>query len=165
MRTIAEHRGRNGLHRSVAVSAALLGALFTVASAAQESPHRGSVELRPCPIPNDDGEMLCGTFAVYENRGAHRGRTIALNLAVLPALAPPVLIWSGAYDPSLPPKWGAYVARTLPASVHLVVPDAHGVSGPCFDAVNQRFLNQVSLAGLNTACTEAIRPPPFELPD
>lgn len=495
MNIIAEHRGRRGLRRSVAVAAAVLGAFAAVAAAAQELQYRGSVELRPCPIPDADGEMLCGSFAVYENRGAHRGRTIALNLAVLPALRPnprpdpifwiaggpggsatagtarfathwmreqrdvvlvdqrgtggsnplqcalpggpddaqgylagsfadvgllrrckrqlaavanlrmyttdftvddlddvraamgyerinilagswgtrtallylrrhsehvrraifngavplaltyplyhaqgaqraldlafarcaaeaecaaafqdlqqefeavldrldqgpvevriahpdtgapvaveldraafgeamryllvangdlvwmplyvhlayagdfapitqfavevnrfykdrlmtglllsivctedvpridparipaltegtffgdtrvrqtlavcqmwptrrlpaaygrpvvsnvPVLIWSGAFDPSLPPKWGSYAARTLPRSIHLVVPGAHGVSGPCFEAVNQRFLNQASLSGLNTACTEAIEPPPFELPE
>ncbi len=77
----------------------------------------------------------------------------------------PVLIWSGAYDPSLPPKWGSYTARHLPDGRHLVVPAAHGVSGPCFEAVNKRFLNQASLARLNTKCTEGIEMPPFELPD
>lgn len=77
----------------------------------------------------------------------------------------PVLIWSGAFDPSLPPKWGGYVARHLPRSLHLVVPFAHGVSGPCFEAVNQRFFDRRSIDGLNTACTEALQPPPFELPN
>jgi len=58
------------------------------AGTALEPQLRGSVLLQPCPIPETSDEMLCGSFEVLEDRAAPFGRTIALNLAVLPALAP-----------------------------------------------------------------------------
>jgi pimeloyl-ACP methyl ester carboxylesterase len=43
------------------------------------------VDLRPCRVPGFDEPVRCGTRAVFENRGRHAGRTIALNIVVVPA--------------------------------------------------------------------------------
>ena len=48
-----------------AVLAAIL--IGTPSTAVLERQYRGSVELIPCPIPGVDGEMLCGSFEVFEN--------------------------------------------------------------------------------------------------
>jgi pimeloyl-ACP methyl ester carboxylesterase len=42
--------------------------------------------LKPCQLPGIDGELLCGKLTVFENREARTGRTIDLNVVVLPAL-------------------------------------------------------------------------------
>ncbi len=77
----------------------------------------------------------------------------------------PVLIWSGTVDSALPPKWGTETVRHLANGLHLVVADGHGVSGPCYESINQRFLNRAKVSGMNTDCTEAMRLPPFQLPE
>ena len=65
----------------------LLSSMILSGTATAEPQLRGSVELAPCPIPGTDDEMLCGSYNVYENRVTGRGRKVALQLAVLPALA------------------------------------------------------------------------------
>ena len=44
------------------------------------------LRLKPCQVPNLKEEVLCGTYEVYENRDARKGRKISLNIVVLPAL-------------------------------------------------------------------------------
>ncbi len=44
------------------------------------------LRLEPCVVPGTQEEARCGTYAVYENREAAAGRTIELNIMVLPAL-------------------------------------------------------------------------------
>ena len=44
------------------------------------------VALKPCQQPDVDGEALCGTYDVYENRAAKSGRKISMNIVVLPAM-------------------------------------------------------------------------------
>lgn len=44
--------------------------------------------LEPCPMAGVEGEVLCGTHSVFENRAARTGRKIDLNIVVLKALAP-----------------------------------------------------------------------------
>ncbi|MDH3524511.1 MAG: alpha/beta hydrolase [Acidobacteriota bacterium] len=43
------------------------------------------LELQPCEIPGFAGAARCGTYEVFENRAAMAGRTIPLNVVVLPA--------------------------------------------------------------------------------
>jgi len=43
-------------------------------------------QLQPCKRPDIAEELLCGKLEVFENRQAHRGRTIKLNVVVVPAL-------------------------------------------------------------------------------
>jgi hypothetical protein len=42
--------------------------------------------LRPCKLPGINEELLCGKLTVFENRETRSGRTIDLNVVVLPAL-------------------------------------------------------------------------------
>jgi pimeloyl-ACP methyl ester carboxylesterase len=46
---------------------------------------RGRVSLTPCPV--GDGQGLCGSYEVYENRASKTGRKIALHILLLPAFA------------------------------------------------------------------------------
>jgi pimeloyl-ACP methyl ester carboxylesterase len=110
---------------------------------------------------------------VWENRDAKQGRKIALNLVVqqkracadwrrasVPpdAHAPvrstvPVLLISGERDPVTPPEFGARVARSLPNSLHLILPHGgHGVvgNGPCIDDIVRDFLDRAGEASVRS---------------
>jgi pimeloyl-ACP methyl ester carboxylesterase len=52
------------------------------------TPSPARVNLKPCPqpLPNTDGTALCGTYKVFENRAEKSGRTLELNIVVVPAL-------------------------------------------------------------------------------
>lgn len=50
----------------------------------QSAPAR--LELQPCRVPHVDEELRCGHLLVYENRQTRRGRTLRLNVIVMPAL-------------------------------------------------------------------------------
>ena len=43
--------------------------------------------LQPCQVQDAGGEALCGKYDVYENRTAHSGRKIGLNVVILRALS------------------------------------------------------------------------------
>jgi len=45
------------------------------------------LELRSCSVQGSPAEAQCGTYQVFEDRAARTGRTIPLNVVVLPALA------------------------------------------------------------------------------
>jgi pimeloyl-ACP methyl ester carboxylesterase len=45
--------------------------------------------LSPCHLPNIEGELRCGSYEVFENRQAKKGRQIALKIVVLPSLTQP----------------------------------------------------------------------------
>jgi pimeloyl-ACP methyl ester carboxylesterase len=47
----------------------------------------GQIALEPCRTIDGNTEGLCGKYEVYENRRLRRGRKIALNIMVLPALS------------------------------------------------------------------------------
>jgi hypothetical protein len=77
----------------------------------------------------------------------------------------PVLILSGQADPVTPPANGDQVARTLPNSLHLVVPEmGHGqFARGCMPKVITNFVQQGSLVGLDTSCVSNVKAPPFFL--
>jgi len=77
----------------------------------------------------------------------------------------PVLLWSGSLDPETAPRWSADAARTLTHHLRLVVPDSHGVQGPCIDSISRDFLDSPAPLEVDTSCTEAIVLPPFEIVD
>jgi pimeloyl-ACP methyl ester carboxylesterase len=67
----------------------------------------------------------------------------------------PVLLISGERDPVTPPEFGARVARSLPNSLHLVLPHgSHGGVGasPCVNGIAREFLDRAAVQGLDTAC-------------
>jgi pimeloyl-ACP methyl ester carboxylesterase len=45
----------------------------------------GLSKLKPCRLDGIDEELFCGKLTVFENRETRRGRTIDLNIVVLPA--------------------------------------------------------------------------------
>ena len=56
--------------------------------------------LTPCHVQGLDAESLCGTVTVFEDRAAQQGRTIDLNILVVPAVSPsprpdPVFVLAG----------------------------------------------------------------------
>lgn len=75
----------------------------------------------------------------------------------------PVLLLSGEDDPVTPPANAARAARTLSASLSLVVPgQGHGnVYRGCVPKLVADFVDAASVKGLDTACVRKIRPFPF----
>ena len=49
---------------------------------------QGFSRLRSCRLPGSDEEEFCGKLTVFENRQTRTGRTIDLNVVVLPAFDP-----------------------------------------------------------------------------
>jgi pimeloyl-ACP methyl ester carboxylesterase len=45
-------------------------------------------QVKPCKLPGIDEELLCGKLTVFENRESRSGRTIDLNVVVLPSFDP-----------------------------------------------------------------------------
>lgn len=79
--------------------------------------------------------------------------------------AVPVLLLSGEADPVTPPENGEHARQTLSNSLHLIAPgQGHNVIGRgCLPQVAADFVERGSLAGLDTACVQAIQPMPFFL--
>jgi pimeloyl-ACP methyl ester carboxylesterase len=77
----------------------------------------------------------------------------------------PVLLLSGEADPVTPPSNGDEAAKTLTNSLHLIVPgQGHNVIyRGCIPKIAADFVESGSLQGLNTACSQDIRPMPFFL--
>jgi pimeloyl-ACP methyl ester carboxylesterase len=75
----------------------------------------------------------------------------------------PVLILSGADDPVTPPTWGDQVASHLPNAKHIVVPGAGHITltRGCVPQLVASFLDTASVAGLDPACTDVLKRPPF----
>jgi pimeloyl-ACP methyl ester carboxylesterase len=78
----------------------------------------------------------------------------------------PVLIFSGNLDPVTPPQRGEEVAKYLPNSRHVLIPEAgHGMDGlndaGCVDRIIIDFMDKGSAKDLDTSCVERMRPPPF----
>src|SRR5438876_10714019 len=78
----------------------------------------------------------------------------------------PVLIFSGNMDPVTPPKYGEEVARHLPNSKHVIIPEAgHGVDGltdpGCIDRIAVEFLDKGDAKNLDVSCVERMARPPF----
>jgi pimeloyl-ACP methyl ester carboxylesterase len=75
----------------------------------------------------------------------------------------PTLLLSGTLDPVTPPRWGQEAAGHLPRSLHLVVPGAHGVGGPCLTEIQRRFLDAGTADRLDVSCAADIKPTKFQL--
>ena len=68
----------------ILLPAALLPAGAAATAAAAPRP---AGRLKPCHVEGVQQEVLCGTYPVWEDRTARRGRKIDLNIVVLPALS------------------------------------------------------------------------------
>jgi pimeloyl-ACP methyl ester carboxylesterase len=78
----------------------------------------------------------------------------------------PVLIFSGNMDPVTPPQRGEEVAKNLPNSRHVVIPQAgHGVDGltdlGCVERLILEFMETGDAKNLDVSCVERMASPPF----
>src|SRR6266699_3257096 len=60
--------------------------LVVVSACVKQRPTGGLSKLKPCRLPGIGEELLCGKLTVFENRETRTGRTIDLNIVVLPAV-------------------------------------------------------------------------------
>jgi pimeloyl-ACP methyl ester carboxylesterase len=74
------------LPAGLAPLAAHAGPATRAGSAAPVAPAKPAERLAPCRLEGIDEELRCGTYQVWEDREARRGRKIPLNVVVLPAL-------------------------------------------------------------------------------
>jgi pimeloyl-ACP methyl ester carboxylesterase len=75
----------------------------------------------------------------------------------------PVLLVSGAVDPVTPPWLAEIVAKTLPKSRLIVVPNATHTSYDCVEKVVADFIDKGTTEGLDVSCTQQIKRPPFTI--
>ena len=80
----------------------------------------------------------------------------------------PVLILTGEWDPVTPPLYGERVAKTLPNSLHVVVPSGgHGFGGlsglECIDDLTTDFIRSGTTRVLNISCVKSIRRTGFRI--
>lgn len=61
--------------------------LLSVA-AGQDVKRPARLELTPCQVPGVADKVLCGTYEVFEDRAARKGRKITLKVVVFPATGP-----------------------------------------------------------------------------
>jgi len=73
------------------------------------------------------------------------------------------LLLSGADDPVTPPEYAARAARAFADSRHVIVAGhGHGQLGtPCVDRIIENFVAAGTARGLDTRCTEKLKPMPF----
>jgi pimeloyl-ACP methyl ester carboxylesterase len=88
--------------------------------------------------------------------------TIQANYAAPVRSDLPVLIMTGEWDPVTAPANGDGVSRTLPNSLHVVVPHgAHGFGGlegiECIERLSQDFVERGTTTGLDTSCVKKIK--------
>lgn len=73
----------------------------------------------------------------------------------------PALIYSGQWDPVTPPEYGDRISKTLPNSLHIVVPSGgHGFGGlngiECLEGLTTKFFQAGTTKGLDTSCVKSI---------
>jgi pimeloyl-ACP methyl ester carboxylesterase len=74
----------------------------------------------------------------------------------------PVLLLSGALDPTTPPRWGDEVAAALPNSLHLVMEGtAHSPFPRCAQGIMADFVAAGTTEGLDTGCLDRLERLPF----
>lgn len=102
---------------AVVATLAVIGSLWVAPGFAAQPPRRP--ELSPCRKPGIPAEARCGTYEVFENRTARKGRKISLGIVVLPATGPDrlpdpfVYFAGGPGDASITD--GLAMARDLPS--------------------------------------------------
>lgn len=74
----------------------------------------------------------------------------------------PVLLLSGEVDPASPHWLGAEVARYLPHSRQLTIPNGgHGYFSPCLSGITAEFIAKGTTQGLSASCLDGVKRPPF----
>jgi pimeloyl-ACP methyl ester carboxylesterase len=127
-------------------------------------------------IKPGEGERLAANTFLGDYRLRQQREACALwPRATIPAdysepvrSSAPVLILSGEWDPVTPPSNGDAAARSLPNSLHVVVPHgAHGFGGlegiDCIDRLSTEFVEKGTAKGLDTSCVKNIRRKGFSM--
>jgi pimeloyl-ACP methyl ester carboxylesterase len=74
---------------SIILSAFLISSVFGQGKNALKTSKPNRIALEPCEVagaePNSKEKVLCGTYEVFENRAARKGRRITLKIVVFPA--------------------------------------------------------------------------------
>jgi|CXWL01.1.fsa_nt_gi pimeloyl-ACP methyl ester carboxylesterase len=147
--------------------AGLADGLYLSVLCAEDVPFIDSVE-----IPAAIAGTFLGDFRIERQRAACAAWPARkLGSEILAPLRSPIptLLLSGERDPVTPAAGGTAVASGLSRSRHLIIPDgAHSFEGlvgadECVGEVTARFLAAGSVDGLDTACVDQIRRPPFLL--
>jgi pimeloyl-ACP methyl ester carboxylesterase len=73
------------------------------------------------------------------------------------------LIVSGNLDPVTPPMWGKEMRKSLPNSLHVVMPGAHAAASPCVDAMTKTLFETGSVKAIDTSCIAQAKLRPFVL--
>jgi pimeloyl-ACP methyl ester carboxylesterase len=76
----------------------------------------------------------------------------------------PTLLISGFGDPATPPSGADEVAKHLPNSRHVVIcygSHAYGGLSPRVDNIMADFITRASVKGIDPACVDQVRRPPF----
>lgn len=75
----------------------------------------------------------------------------------------PTLVLSGELDPVTPPVWGEQIAKTLPASRHIVIPGTGHTAGGtgCGLRIIRNFFDTGTTEALDTSCVALVHRPPF----
>ena len=123
---------------------------YAAAKAASEGTFMGAYRL-------DQQQNACGLWP----RGSHPE-----DFHIIPELLIPTLIISGELDPVLPPEYGEELARHLPHSRHVIIPnEGHGVGEvlwqDCLAPMVTQFFSQGHAEGLDLTCLDGNRRPPF----
>ena len=66
----------------------LVGFGLLSVAAGQDVKKPARLELTPCQVPGVADKVLCGTYEVFEDRVARKGRKITLKVVVFPATGP-----------------------------------------------------------------------------
>ena len=113
-----------------------------------------------------------------EDRLTGKGRTIPVRFVVIPAAspdkAPDPVVWfaggpgdSAVDNISAQPRNWAGAQKVFPDSREITLPgqghDTTGTWGVCAGVLTQAFIEQASVAHLNTGCLAAAPAPPFDL--
>ncbi|HEY6802824.1 MAG TPA: alpha/beta hydrolase [Pyrinomonadaceae bacterium] len=75
----------------------------------------------------------------------------------------PVLLVSGALDPVTPPWLAREVAKTLPNSKLVIIPNATHSSYECVENFIADYIDKGTTQGLDTSCADKIQRPPFTI--
>jgi pimeloyl-ACP methyl ester carboxylesterase len=151
-------------------AALLLLILWPNAPASAEDPPP-RLALAPCRLPGVPDEARCGTYEVFEDRDAGKGRRIALNVAVLPAtgpgrLADPIAFFDGGPgEPSVSDAaWHEENLKPLRRRRDILLVDARGAgrSNPLTCAESdadrlQGYLDDFLPVDQVRACRELLR--------
>jgi pimeloyl-ACP methyl ester carboxylesterase len=75
----------------------------------------------------------------------------------------PSLVLSGEVDPVTPPSWGDQVAATLSNSKHIIIKGTGHTAGStgCGQRLMREFIEEGSVAALDTSCVDRVRRPAF----